>query len=201
MSLFIIDVESDGPAPGVYSMVCFGAIKVQRDLVNAPTFYGKTAPMERISIGQPGESFVVVKNDYIPEALAVSGITREEHEKFPFFVDTMFDFRDWIARNNEGGRPIFVSDNPAFDFQWINYYFWRCPIENPFGHSARRIGDFYAGLRQDFGAASKWKSLRVTKHTHNPVDDARGNAEALVAIADKYGIKLPGVERNATTKV
>ena len=86
-------------------------------------------------------------------------------------------FKDWLKQF----KPpyVFISDNPAFDWQWINFYFWKYYGENPFGHSARRIGDFYAGLKQDFSSTQKWKRYRKTKHTHNPVDDAMGNAEAL----------------------
>lgn len=95
---------------------------------------------------------------------------------------TVFErFAVWLS-DNVRGRPVFVSDNPAFDWQWINYYFWKHLGYNPFGHSARRIGDFYAGLKGDFHATQAWKKLRVTKHTHDPVDDARGNAEALVRL-------------------
>lgn len=54
--------------------------------------------------------------------------------------------------------------------------------ENPFGHSARRIGDFYAGLVGDFGRASEWKRLRITEHDHHPVHDAMGNVEAFARI-------------------
>jgi hypothetical protein len=86
------------------------------------------------------------------------------------------EFEKWLKQFRD--RPIFVSDNPAYDWQWINYWFWHTLKRNPFGHSARRIGDFYAGLVGDFRAASKWKKLRITKHTHNPVDDATGNLEA-----------------------
>jgi hypothetical protein len=53
---------------------------------------------------------------------------------------------------------------------------------NPFGHSARRIGDFYAGLLGDFQSTQKWKRLRRTKHDHHPVHDALGNAEALIRL-------------------
>lgn len=35
-----------------------------------------------------------------------------------------------------------------------------------------------------------FKHLRKTKHTHNPVDDAKGNAEALLQIKDQYGLKI-----------
>jgi hypothetical protein len=45
-------------------------------------------------------------------------------------------------------------------------------------YSARRIGDFYAGLIGDFKDASSWKRLRITKHDHHPVHDAMGNLEA-----------------------
>jgi hypothetical protein len=49
-------------------------------------------------------------------------------------------------------RPIFVSDNPAFEFQWINYGFHHALGHNPFGHSSgRRISDFYADLVGDCG--------------------------------------------------
>ncbi len=75
-------------------------------------------------------------------------------------------------------RHIFVSDNPAYDWQWINDGFHRHLGSNPFGHSARRISDFYAGLCGDWHKTQNWKRLRVTKHDHNPVHDALGNMEA-----------------------
>lgn len=93
-------------------------------------------------------------------------------ENFKLFDAWLHQFKD----------VKFVSDNPAYDWQFINYYFHLFLQRNPFGHSARRIGDFYAGLVGDFYAAQKWKRLRITKHTHDPVDDAMGNAEAFTRI-------------------
>jgi hypothetical protein len=80
------------------------------------------------------------------------------------------------------GRPIFVSDNPAHDWQWIAGMYDRAGMKNPFGHSGRRISDFWAGLNQDWGNTQRWKSLRRTKHDHHPVNDAMGNLEAFVQI-------------------
>jgi hypothetical protein len=80
------------------------------------------------------------------------------------------------------GRPIFVSDNPAYDWQWIAGMYDRAGMENPFGHSGRRISDFWAGLNQDWGNTQKWKGLRKTKHDHHPVNDAMGNLEAFEQI-------------------
>lgn len=94
--------------------------------------------------------------------------------------ETFESFKTWLTQF----KPpyIFVSDNPAYDWQWINFYFWKYFNANPFGHSARRIGDFYAGLVGNFKQASKWKRLRVTPHDHNPVNDAMGNVEAFERI-------------------
>ncbi|MFL5729533.1 MAG: hypothetical protein ACJ75J_08630 [Cytophagaceae bacterium] len=79
--------------------------------------------------------------------------------------------------------------NPAFDWQWINYYFHFYLGANPFGFSARRIGDMYAGMMKDLSKGSEWKKFRKTKHTHNPVDDAKGNAEALLTMKE-MGLKF-----------
>lgn len=100
--------------------------------------------------------------------------------------EVMASFAAWLAANVPG-RPVFVSDNPAFDWQWINCAFWKAGIANPFGHSARRIGDYYAGLTGKFWNASRWKQHRKTPHDHNPVNDAMGNYEAFQKINEKYG--------------
>lgn len=171
MSYFIVDVETDGPIPFFYSMVSFGAILVEPTLTT--TFYGKTKP---------------VSEQWIPEALAISGVSREEHFTFNDPRETMKKFKDWVMTNNKNGRPIFMSDNLAFDWQWINFYFIQYLNENPFGYSGRRIGDIWAGIKKDM--RSSWKYMRKTKHTHNPVDDAKGNAEAFLEICKLGGISL-----------
>ena len=91
--------------------------------------------------------------------------------------ETFVAFAQWLKDNDEG-RPVFMSDNPAYDWQFINYYFHLYLGYNPFGHSARRISDFYAGLTHDFSNTQAWKKLRITPHDHNPVHDALGNLEA-----------------------
>lgn len=159
----VVDVEFDGPAVGLYSMVCFGAVIVSPELDK--TFYGQTKP---------------ITDNYLEKALAVSGFSREQHESFPEPAETMYQFRDWLAKHCKEGRPVFISDNPAADWQWINYYFHRYLGSNPFGFSARRIGDLYSGMVGNMRASSKWKKYRKTRHTHNPLDDAMGNAEALL---------------------
>ncbi len=171
MSLIVVDVESDGPIPHKYSMVCFGAVIVDKGLNK--TFYGKTKSISEL---------------WVPEALAVSGFTREEHLNFEDPKTVMENFKKWIEENSKG-RPILITDNPAYDFAWINWYFHYYLGSNPFGFSARRIGDIICGLEEDF--YYNWKHLRKTRHTHHPVDDAKGNAEAVIALNKKYGMNLP----------
>lgn len=96
--------------------------------------------------------------------------------------ETFAKFNEWLLSLKLKGRMIFVSDNPAYDWQFINYYFHFFLKFNPFGHSARRISDFYAGLTGDFRNTQKWKQLRVTTHDHHPVHDALGNIEAFKRI-------------------
>lgn len=92
--------------------------------------------------------------------------------------DTFESFDKWLGERSFDRRPVFVSDNPAYDWQFINYYFHLFLGKNPFGWSARRISDFYAGLVGDFSKTQKWKQLRITEHDHHPVHDALGNLEA-----------------------
>jgi hypothetical protein len=105
-------------------------------------------------------------------------------------MEGMQAFEQWIQEVNEPGtRPIFVSDNLAFDWSFVNYYFIAFRGTNPFGWSGRRIGDIYSGLVKN--ASQPWKNrYRKTKHDHNPVNDAMGNAEALLAFRDELGLKV-----------
>jgi DNA polymerase III epsilon subunit-like protein len=170
MSLIVVDVESDGPVPPKYSMVCFGAVVVEPSL--SKTFRGEVRPISDL---------------WLPEALAVSGVTRERHRGFGEPAVVMEEFARWVEQSSKG-KPVFCSDNLAYDWQFINYYFHEYLGRNPFGWSGRRIGDLYCGMVKD-GYAT-WKHLRKTASDHDPVNDARGNAEALLAMID-MGLKLP----------
>lgn len=169
MSLIVVDCESDGEVPPLYSMVCFGAVIVEPSLNR--TFYAKVRP---------------ISNRYKEDALTISGFSREEHRKFDDPAVIMPQFVEWIKAFSKG-EPIFISDNPCYDWGFMNYYLHFFCGENPFGYSGRRIGDLYCGMVKDMHA--KWKHLRKTPATHHPVDDAKGNAEAILAM-QKMGLKL-----------
>ena len=155
-NLVFVDCEATGPCPGKGELTEFGAV----EYATRQTFHGVLLA-SRPSAANP----------------ALSEVTGETFDPVVDFTA----FEVWI-RSVTKGRPIFVSDNPAFDFQWINHGFHHALGRNPFGHSGRRISDFYAGLMGDFSKTQGWKRLRVTPHDHNPVNDAMGNVEAFERI-------------------
>lgn len=169
MSFVMVDVETDGPIPGEYSMISFGAVVVEPSL--SKTFLGLLKP---------------ISERFYEDALSISGYTREQTLTFSDPVEVMLSFEGWLEKNSTG-RPIFISDNNGFDFQFISWYFHKFLGRNPFGWSSRRLPDLYCGMMKD--VYSRWKHLRVTKHTHNPVDDAKGNAEVLLKLKE-MGLKI-----------
>lgn len=166
----MVDIESDGPIPGDYSMISFGAVLVDSALDK--TFHGKIKP---------------ISENYVPEALAVSGYSREDVLKFEDPKIVMFNFADWI-KSVCNDRPIFISDNNGFDWMFICWYFHHFTGSNPFGFRSQNLGSLYKGLIKD--TFKSFKHLRNTPHTHNPVDDAKGNAEALLTMKAELGLKI-----------
>lgn len=92
--------------PGLYSMVSFAAVLVKDGELDC-SFYGKTKPMSE---------------QFIRSALQVCHTTREQHLTYDDPKEVMTRFAQWLSEHNKG-RPVFLSDNPAFDWQFIHYYF------------------------------------------------------------------------------
>ena len=170
MSYIMVDIESDGSIPGDYSMICFGAVVVEPTL--SKTFCGQLRP---------------ISERWNSESLAVSGFTREQALEFPEAGTVMRQFQTWLSEHADG-RPMFISDNNGFDWQFINWYFHHFTGANPFGFSSTNLGSLYKGLVRD--TFQNFKHLRKTAHTHHPVDDAKGNAEALLALKDQFNLKI-----------
>ena len=169
----VVDVEADGPIPGDYSMVCFGAVVVEGDL--STTFYGKTEPISDI---------------WVPEALAVSGFTREQHEQFDDPAEVIGEFAQWL-RTVVQGKPKFISDNNGFDWMFIAYYFHHFLGENPFGYSSMNLNGVYKGMGRRMGANWKrdFRGILKPPHDHHPVHDATRMAEALLEMR-KRGLRI-----------
>ena len=170
MTYIMLDIEADGAIPSDYSMISLGAIVVDESLDK--TFYRCLQP---------------ISENYNPKALEVSGFSREETLTFEKPKLVMQDFADWINEVCKD-RPIFISDNNGFDWMFVCWYFHHFLGANPFGFSSQNLGSLYKGIVKD--TFKNFKHLRKTKHTHNALDDAKGNAEALLTIKKEYGLKI-----------
>ena len=145
MAYIMVDIEADGPIPADFSMIAFGAVKVDKLLNN--TFYGRLKP---------------VSDNFIPEALAISGFSRNETLLFEEPNLVMQRFALWISEVSPD-RPIFISDNNGFDWMFICWYFHHFTGSNPFGHSSQNLGSIYKGIVSDM--YKNFKHLRKTKRS------------------------------------
>ncbi len=163
----MVDVESDGPIPGDYSMLSFG-------VVNCDSKAGMYS-----NIIKP------ISDKFIPEALAISGINREVAMiKGGDPKGKMLELEDWLKQFN--CQPMFISDNNGYDWMFMCWYFHHFLGRNPFGHSSTNLGSLYKGIV--LNVRKNFKHLRKTSHTHNPVDDAMGNVEAFQYMKAKMGL-------------
>ena len=89
MTYIMVDVEADGPIPGDYSMISFGIVVVEPALNKM--FYGQLKP---------------ISDRWIPEALAVSGFSREETLAFDDPGTIMLQF--FRVGDGRRGRPAAV---------------------------------------------------------------------------------------------
>jgi hypothetical protein len=170
---FVLDVEADGQAPGLFNMISFGIVSLANP---AEGFLGELAPI----LDHGGD----------PAAREVSAVSFETQKAWRDPALVMADAVKWVETQTNGKRAAFWSDNPAFDWSFWNWYCHRFVGHNPAGFSMRRIGDLDAGRRGEPLNTSAWKKRRETEHTHNPLDDARGNAEGLRWVLGEMGEKL-----------
>lgn len=175
---YVIDVEATGPYPPLWSMTEFAAVKISADGIVGT--YASPHIVRLPESREPTEGALrILRANGTPEFILNGERGRNVHF-------AMEDFKKWINETCKCERPVMVTDNPAFDFQWMNYYFGEFGGGNPFGHSARRVGDLICGLEKDL--SKPWKHLRKTPHTHKPLDDAMGVAEAVVAVLRDHNL-------------
>jgi ribonuclease T len=178
-----LDVEASGPIPDPYNLVSIGAVPVIQD----PTLKG------RWQVQSKDLFYVELKplyEGFDEGAMAIHGITREYLEREGLdAAAAMQQLADWSS--TRGGRPIFVGHNAVFDWAYINHYFVRTGIENPFGWKGLDTKAFAAGiLRIPFLDTHKENLTRLLpdlppedlSQKHRADYDALYQAQILVAL-------------------
>lgn len=188
---FSVDVETDGPIPGRYSMLSFA-------MVYAGAFDGRIfyEPPEYI------HSFYTelqpIYAEFEPEAMQVNGLNREQLLQDGVNPSlAMSSAASWVEEIAGKAEPVFVAYPLSFDWNWMYWYFVQFSATgSPFGFS--KCFDIKTAMALTLGrtirSVGKDRIPNVLKskspHTHNALDDAISQAELFANIfrADRsYG--------------
>ncbi len=161
------DIEADGPAPGLNSMLSLGsaAYSAEGDLldtfsVNLETLPEASAHPKTVEWWkQWPEAWELARRDARPPEEAMQA------------------YLDWLKGLD--GRPVFVAWPVGFDFPFVNYYLLRFTGEAPFGFTALDIKTYAMALtsRSSYHRTTKdrlpdrWFEPEL-KHNHVALDDA-----------------------------
>lgn len=168
----VVDIETDGPVAGLYSMLSIGAIATTKS-EEVSHFYHKLLPLKEAS--QEPSTMEWWRTQ--PEAWKEVTTNAEQADK------VMNEFCEWVEEL--GKKPVFVAHPIAFDYAVVSWYFWKFVNRNPFTdkYGASITLDLSSYIAGKFGlklhdATKKKLPASMTKdmpeHTHNALDDARG---------------------------
>jgi hypothetical protein len=172
-----VDVEADGPIPGPFSMISFGAAVAGTRAADgftpadptAATFYRELRP---------------ISEDFDPAALAVSGLDRTallRDGADPAVA--LVEFTAWVRSVAGADRPVFVAYPACYDWMFLYWYLIRFTGDSPFGHSGCvDLKTMYATKAAvPLAGAVKAKMPRQLHssrpHTHHALDDAIEQAD------------------------
>lgn len=98
-----VDIEADGPCPGIYSMIELGAVVVDPQGKFDNTFYASFRPMTEA---------------FNQESLRAIGTSRYETLNYDDPKDSTWRFCTWV---DSIVKPRFLSDNNGFDWQFVSF--------------------------------------------------------------------------------
>jgi hypothetical protein len=168
-----VDVETDGPIPGPYSMLALG-------MAFCGSFDGRSMELTPF----PKKTFYIelkpISDTYEYEALHVNGLDRNRLVREGCEPSLAMELASrWIDDVSGDNRPIFVAYPASFDWLWVHWYFTRfTQLGSPFGHSGCFDLKTAVAVRGRIPVSRASKSqLPVAlqsdlPHTHNALEDA-----------------------------
>lgn len=183
---FCVDLEANGPVPGLYDMVSLGAVVV------APDATGKLGI---------GESWYIEIQPQAPRfdasAAAVHGLDQERlrREGRPR-RQAALQLAEWVRQQTRPGtEPVFVGHNAPFDWSFVAWTYAAEELPNPFGYKALCTKALSAGvldlhwLDTNKEVLSKRLSLPSEDlgQKHRADYDAAYQAEILLALLRRQG--------------
>lgn len=174
-----VDIEADGPIPGPYSMISFGAAVAGRQ---DGAVYTAADPAERTFYRE----LRPISDRYVDAALAVSGLDRDRLLREGTDPAAAMDaFRAWVREVSAGAQPVMCGYPASFDWTFLYWYLISFGDDSPFGHSGcLDMKTLYATkARVPLRAAVKGRMPRELlprrPHTHHALDDAVEQAELM----------------------
>jgi DNA polymerase III epsilon subunit-like protein len=176
-----VDVEASGPIPGEFSLLSFGACRVDKP---EETFSCELKPISQ-------------KAD--PKALEISGFSLEDLEKTGSDPKAAMDsFAAWLEGLREADESlVFVGFNAPVDWSFINYYFHKFTGANPFGFAGLDIKAYYMGATGcdwlDTRSSTMNAELKPSRSPdHTALHDAQYQAELFRLIRERVAAKSLG---------
>jgi hypothetical protein len=184
---FSVDVETDGPIPGLYSMLAFG-------IAIAGTFDGTRFEARNPSQDTFYRELRPTGTQIDFDALKAARLDRDHLVRTGEDPATaLLDAKRWIERFAASTRPILVGYPVVFDWMFMHWYFVRCTGDSPFGFSgALDMKTMYqqkAHVSVDHaGRDDLPPELQSSRpHTHNALDDAIEQADIFARLFEWGG--------------
>ncbi len=162
---FSTDIETDGPVPGLYSMLSLGSAAFKPNKEVVATF---SANLKQLSgAKQDPETMKWWKSQ--KKAWAACRKDLEEPK------EVMAKYFQWVGKIT--GKPVFLAYPASFDFTFVCWYFYKFVGKNPFSYLALDIKSYaMAVLKRPFHQITKNKMPKEwfdkNKKSHIALDDA-----------------------------
>lgn len=180
---FCIDIEANGPVPGLYDMVSLGATVVYRD-ASGRLLLGDDFYMELKPVAPRFDARAAAIHGLDQARLAAEGLSRAEAGAA---------LSDWVVEQTRPGTaPCFVGHNAPFDWSYVAHLYAELEQPNPFGYKALDTKAFSAGVLKlhwlDTGKEILFERLGLPPEDkgqkHRADYDARVQAELLRALLE-----------------
>lgn len=159
-----VDIEADGVS-GFGSMLSVGAVGPE-----GQEYYSEVKPITDWHVPHQRQFCEDIGLDW-----------QRLKDEAPYYKDVMSDFNDWtsdIKREYGGKRPVFSAFNAAFDWAFVDAYFKRAKIKNPYGIAPLDLKSVAIGLTEDWNFHETSKNslpeiiLPDEEFTHHALEDA-----------------------------
>ena len=179
------DIETDGPIPGVNSMLSFASAAYDQKGQQRGVF---TANLETLPDAKPHARTMAWWEDQ-PRAWAACRENPQPPEQ------AMETYVAWVE--SLPGRPVFVAYPLLFDMMFVHWYLMRFVGRSPFSHSGIDIKTmaYVAMGTTAYREATKrnmparWKD-RKARHSHVALDDAREQGALFLKIRKELMAKF-----------